>query len=114
MPLAGIFTPRTELLIALGILSIGSLVLDLVRLRLAWLNRCFVIWMAPLLKSDEDRRITGATYLLLAGFFAFLLFSQPVAVLATFFLALGDPVAALVGVPRSRSQSNCPLPPPAS
>ncbi|MFQ6025880.1 MAG: diacylglycerol/polyprenol kinase family protein [Dehalococcoidia bacterium] len=99
VPLAGIFAPPTEFLIVLGILAMLSLGLDLVRFRVSWLNRYFVTWLAPLLKSDEDRHLTGATYLLLSAFVAFLFFSQPVAVLATFFLALGDPAAALAGRP---------------
>ena len=99
VPLGGIFLPRDELLIALGILTLLSLGLDLARFRLTWLNRYFLAWLAPLLKSGEDRHLTGATYLLLAGFAAFLWFSQPVAVLATFFLSLGDPAAALLGRP---------------
>ena len=74
-----------------------SLGLDLMRLRMAGLNRLFLRWLAPLLKHDEDRKITGATYLLAAALIVFQAFDREVAVLALFFLALGDPVAALVG-----------------
>ena len=74
-----------------------SLGLDLMRFRMAGLNRLFLRWLAPLLKYDEDRKITGASYMLVAAFIAFLAFDRQVAVLALFFLALGDPAAALVG-----------------
>ena len=74
-----------------------SLGLDLMRFRMAELNRLFLRWLAPLLKHDEDRKITGASYMLVAAFIAFLTFDRQVAVLALFFLALGDPAAALVG-----------------
>ncbi len=67
------------------------------RFRMAELNRLFLRWLAPLLKHDEDRKITGASYMLVAAFIAFLTFDRQVAVLALFFLALGDPAAALVG-----------------
>ena len=74
-----------------------SLGLDLMRFRSAGLNRLFLRWLAPLLKYDEDRKITGATYMLAAALIAFRAFDRQVAVLALFFLTLGDPVAALVG-----------------
>ena len=74
-----------------------SLGLDLIRLRIAGLNRLFVRWLAPLLKQDEDLKITGASYMLAAALIAFLVFDQQIAVLALLFLALGDPAAALVG-----------------
>ena len=74
-----------------------SLGLDLMRLRMAGLNRLFLRWLDPLLKHDEDRKITGASYMLAAALIAFLVFDRQVAVLALFFLALGDPAAALVG-----------------
>ena len=81
----------------MGILALISLGLDLMRFRIAGLNQLFLRWLAPLLKHDEDRKITGASYMLAAALIAFLVFDRQVAVLALFFLALGDPAAALVG-----------------
>ena len=98
-PLAGIFAPMPELVIILAVLALGSLSLDLTRFRVSWLNRLFLRWLRPLLKSSEDRRITGATYLLVAAFLSFLLFDRPVAIAVLLFLSLGDPAAALVGRP---------------
>ncbi len=98
-PLAGILAPMPELVIILAVLALGSLSLDLTRFRVSWLNRLFLRWLRPLLKSSEDRRITGATYLLVAAFLSFLLFDQAVAVAVLLFLSLGDPAAALVGRP---------------
>ena len=98
-PLAGIFAPMPELVIILAILALGSLSLDLTRFRVSWLNRLFLRWLRLLLKSSEDRRITGATYLLVAAFLSFLLFDRPVAIAVLLFLSLGDPAAALVGRP---------------
>ena len=81
----------------MGVLALISLGLDLMRFQMAGLNRLFLRWLAPLLKPDEDHKITGASYMLIAALIAFLAFDRPVAVLALFFLALGDPAAALVG-----------------
>jgi len=99
IPLAGIFAPRPELAVALAVLAVGSLALDLTRFRVSWLNRLFLRGLRPLLKSSESRRVTGATWLLLAAALAFLVFDREVAVTAFFYLSLGDPAAALVGRP---------------
>ena len=97
VPLAGIFAPPVPLLVAVGVLALTSLSLDLARFRFAGLNRLFCRWLAPFLKHDEARKITGATYLLMAGFTVFLVFDQAIAVTAMLFLSLGDPTAAAVG-----------------
>ena len=99
IPLAGIFAPRPELAVALAVLAAGSLALDLARFRVSRLNRLFLRWLRPLLKSSESGRVTGATWLLLAAALAFPVFDREVAVAAFFYLSLGDPAAALVGRP---------------
>ena len=71
--------------------------LDLLRFRVGWLNQVFLRWFFPLLKPNEGSRITGATYLVIGALFSFLLFGSDIAVAALFFLALGDPAAAVVG-----------------
>ena len=95
--IAGIFLPESVMVAGLGIVSAGGLGMEIARFKVEWLNQCLVRWLAPLLKADEDRRITGATYMVIAGLIAFLLFDTVVAVAAMLFLALGDPAAALVG-----------------
>jgi acyl phosphate:glycerol-3-phosphate acyltransferase len=82
--------------IAFGVLALISLSLDLVRFQSPWLDRLYIRWLSPLLKKEEDHRITGATYMVIAGFIAFLLFDKVVAVSAMLFLSLGDPVASLI------------------
>jgi dolichol kinase len=97
VPAAGIFASWPFMIVAVGVLALAGLGLDLARFRSVTLNRLFLRWVAPLLKIGEDYRITGATYMMVAAFFAFLLFDQAVAVTALLFLSIGDPVAALVG-----------------
>ncbi len=97
IPLVGIFAPEDRMVLAMAFVAASGLALDLTRFRLSWLNRQFVRWLAPLLKLGEDRQITGATYMVIAGLFAFLLFGSEVAVPAMLFLSLGDPTAGLVG-----------------
>ena len=97
IPVAGIFASDWGMVAALAVLSGGGLGLDLVRFRIQWLNRQFLRWLSPLLKTDEGRRLTGATYLVIGALFTFLLFGPEVAVPALLFLSLGDPAAAVVG-----------------
>lgn len=99
VPIAGIFAPLPDLTVVLGFLAAGGLALDLARFRVSGLNRLFLRWLRPLLKSSESNRVTGATWLLLAAVLAFLVFDREIAVTALLFLAWGDPAAALVGRP---------------
>ncbi|MCH7737876.1 MAG: hypothetical protein IH872_10825 [Chloroflexi bacterium] len=97
IPLAAIFIPETAMIWALAVLAAQSLVLDLVRFRVGWLNALFMRWMAPLLKQDEAAHITGATYMLIAALIVFVLYGKEVGIPVMFFLSLGDPAAAMVG-----------------
>ena len=97
IPVAGIFAADWGMVAALAVISGGGLGLDLLRFRVQWLNNKFLRWLSPLLKSEEGRRLTGATYLVTGALFTFLLFGPEVAVPALLFLSLGDPAAALVG-----------------
>jgi len=97
IPLAGIFVSETAMIWSLAVLAAGGLVLDLVRFRIERLNLIFTRLLGPLLKQDEVAHITGATYMVIAAFFAFLIFGKDVAIPVMFFLSLGDPAAAIVG-----------------
>ncbi len=97
IPIAGIFAPENGLTLALAVLAAVALALDLARFGIGPLNRVYLRWMAPLLKSDEESHITGATYMLVAALLIFWLYGKDVGVPVMFFLSLGDPVAAIVG-----------------
>lgn len=97
IPIAGIFAPESAFLIVLAVLAAGGLLLDLARFGLSPLNRLYMRWMAPLLKSDEESHITGASYMLIAALLVFWLYGKSVGVPVMFFLSLGDPAAAIVG-----------------
>ena len=109
IPVAGIFAPVEAMVAALAVLSGGGLALDLTRFQIPWINRRFLYWLAPLLKDNERRRFTGATFMVIGGLFSFLLFGPQVAVPVLLFLSLGDPAAALAGRrlpgPRVRGKS---------
>ena len=97
IPVAAIFAPDREFLVALAVLAAGAVALDLSRFGIGPLNRLYMRWMAPLLKSEEVARMTGATHMLVAATLVFWLFGRDVGVPVMLYLSLGDPVAALVG-----------------
>ncbi len=96
IPLIAIFAGSSAMVFALAALSGLVIVLEALRVHLPKLNRSLVNLFRPLLKESEDRRVTGATYITLSSLVCFLVFDLEVAVAALFFLALGDPAAALV------------------
>ncbi len=111
IPLLGLLFSHDFMVTLLGILVGVALLLELARFTLPSLNSILVLWLSPLLKGAEERKVTGATYMILAALLAFILFDRTVAVLALFFLSLGDPMAALVGgrVRRARIFGKSPL-----
>ncbi|MBI4200992.1 MAG: hypothetical protein HY531_01730 [Chloroflexi bacterium] len=96
-PILAIFLPRGSFLWLLLVMTLLFVTGDLARLRVARLNRLFRRLLAPLLREREERRLTGASYVLLGTLAVFALFSPEVGILAVLFTALGDPVAAVVG-----------------
>ena len=92
-----IFIDSGVIVALLAVLSGLALAVEAARLRLPALNRLLLSWLRPLLKQTEGGRVTGATYIAISALVAFLVFDKPVAITALFFLALGDPLAAMVG-----------------
>lgn len=109
IPTAAIWAPEREFLFALGALATGAILLDLSRFGIGPLNRLYMKWMAPLLKTEEEARMTGATHMLIAATLVFWLFGRDVGIPVMYYLSLGDPIAALVGRrlpgPRVRGKS---------
>ena len=97
IPTIAIFASATVMVILMSILLGAALAAELARFMLPGLNSVAVRWLKPLLKETEERRVTGATYIAFSALAAFLLFNGSVAIVALFFLALGDPIAGLVG-----------------
>lgn len=71
--------------------------LDSLRLRNESLNERFTLVLRPLLKRKETHTLTGASYLLGGAVLAILLYPPAVMMTTLFFIALGDPAAAVAG-----------------
>lgn len=97
IPLAGLLVPQRELLMVVGAAFLALVVLEGVRLTVGNVNTIFIRALAPVLKAEEARKPTGATYLVASTLIAFFIFDAHVAVLSLLFVAVGDPVAGVVG-----------------
>ena len=96
-PLLALVLPQW-IIILLAATGTGiSIILEVSRRRSRRVNDWFTSRFSVLLKESESSQTLGSTYLLAATLLAFLLFDRNVAVLALLFLAVGDPLAALVG-----------------
>ncbi|MDO8751917.1 MAG: hypothetical protein Q7K03_12370 [Dehalococcoidia bacterium] len=97
-PILALFLEKRTFLLLLLVVTALFVLADVARLRLVRLNLWWGKLFGPLLRQGEERRVTGASYILLGTLGAFVLFSRDAAVLAVLFTALGDPVAAMVGI----------------
>ena len=90
--------PPPAYLTLIGAGALLALALDSARPRAPALNRLFLRIFGSMLKPAEVTEISGATWFLIAAFFAFHFYGPAVAVPALLFIAVGDPAAAIVGV----------------
>ena len=89
--------PEHPYMLVIGGGALLGLALDTGRPRINRLNRLYLGILKPILKQSESTEITGATWFLLAAFFAFYFYGPSVAIPVLMFVAVGDPAAALVG-----------------
>jgi dolichol kinase len=97
LPVAGLLAPQDIFLPALVSITIAVLILDIVRLRSPRVNRRFMISFRALLREREVSTLTGSTYFLIAASIVFIFCDKSLAAIALAFVAVGDPVAGMVG-----------------
>ena len=102
IPVAGLLLPPDiffldRFLLALVSLTIAILILDIVRLRSPRVNRHFMIIFRALLRGGEASTLNSSTYFLIAASVVFALCDKSIAAIALAFVAVGDPVAGMVG-----------------
>jgi glycerol-3-phosphate acyltransferase PlsY len=90
--------PRVSMLAGLGALTAIALSLEIARFSRPALNNWLFALLAPPLREEERRGVSGATYFAMACLLTALAFRWDVAVAAVVFVALGDPAATVVGV----------------
>jgi len=72
--------------------------LDLLRLRIPTLGRWVNYCTGSLMRWGEETRLSGIPFYALGVFISFVVFPKSIATLAVLYLAVGDPVASIVGV----------------
>lgn len=96
-PLLSLFISREVLLWAVMGTTAGFLLFEGARLVLPGVNRWFFSSFGALLRGEEVGRPTGASYVLISTLIVFLIFDKGIAAISLLFLAIGDPMAGLVG-----------------
>jgi dolichol kinase len=97
IPVLILFLPRGLMEWVLIAASIGAILVEAGRGLVPGVND-LAIRLVPLFKPKERYVITGSTFLILTATLVFFTFDKPIAVLSLMFLAVGDPMAALVGI----------------
>ena len=96
-PLSSFFLSRTVFLVGTAAILVALLVLELLRLRFATINRWFIFFFRPVMREREFTTLAASIYISLSALIAFLLFEKEVAIVAICFLAVGDPLSGIVG-----------------
>ena len=80
-------------------LTVLALITEIVRLEHRNVKRIFYNIFGIMLRKHEIHDFTGATYLLISTVFCIAVFPGDIAFVALSFLAIGDTLAALIGIP---------------
>lgn len=88
---------RQEALVLLGTIGGVWMAADVLRLRSSRVNAITLKYFGKIMRREELKSITGNSFYILGLLTLVIFFSKPVALLSVLFLAMGDPVAAIVG-----------------
>jgi len=97
IPVAGLLVPQQIFLPALCSATIAFLIFELIRLRFPQINHRFLTFFHVLLREREAATLTASAYFLIAASIVFILCDKSIAAMALTFVAVGDPVAGMVG-----------------
>jgi len=96
-PVSGFFLSRAMFLGGTAAILVALLLLELLRLRFATINRWFIFFFRPVMREREFTTLAASIYISLSALIAFLLFEKEVAIVAICFLAVGDPLSGILG-----------------
>jgi glycerol-3-phosphate acyltransferase PlsY len=88
---------RTQALWLLGTVGGFLVLLDWYRIRSGAMNALTLRLFGKIMRREELKSISGNSFYILGIFIVLALFSKPVVLLSVLFLAIGDPVAGMVG-----------------
>ena len=79
-------------------ITIGVIIVEVVRLENYTFRKFFNSLFGNVMRNHEAMEFSGATYLMISSIFTIAVFPADIAFLALSFLAIGDTMAALVGI----------------
>lgn len=88
---------RGNALIALTLIGGGFIALDLLRLRFPIIKQYSLVIFGKLMRREELKSLSGNSFYIFGLFLIVLFFPKPIVLLSLLFLAIGDPVAAIIG-----------------
>ena len=97
IPVGYFFLPKLPSVLILSLFALGSIVVDIIRLKRLPLHGFLNRLIGPVLREHENSNFTGSSYILTASVLSMLLFDKSAAIAAISFIILGDIAAALVG-----------------
>jgi dolichol kinase len=97
IPIGYFFLPKLLSLLILTPFALGSIAIDIIRLKRLPLHGFLNRLIGPMLREHENSNFTGSSYILSASVLSILLFDKSAAIAAISFIILGDIAAALIG-----------------
>jgi len=94
-----IFKNKIDMIIFLSTMVIFCFFIEIFRSQNSFISKFFEKYLSFMMRSFEKQgRLTGATWVFVGALITIILVPQPFFLLALFFLAFGDTLAALVGM----------------
>jgi dolichol kinase len=97
-----LYTSRLAVSLALAFAVAVFIVIEVARLRIPAVNQRFLRWFALILRDREATAITGSSYFLMGCAITAAAFPVYIAAPAILFMAVGDPIASLIGIWKGR------------
>ena len=97
IPIGYYLLPKRIALLILIPITIGSIIVDLIRLRNLPLSKFFNWLLGPILREHESWDLTGSSYILSASVLSILFFEKKIAIAAISYIILGDCASAIIG-----------------
>jgi len=96
-PLTYYFTNKKLTLSVLAVITILIVVVEILRFLLPAFNQRIFRYFGLILKEQEETRISGTSYFLIASLLTIFIFEKAIAITALTFAVFGDAVAAMAG-----------------
>ncbi|MDD5765199.1 MAG: hypothetical protein PHW79_02935 [Candidatus Marinimicrobia bacterium] len=94
-----LFFSRRTGLIVVGLLTLGILIAEILRMAIPSCNRLYIKIFGNMLRPyEKTNHLTGASYVFIGSMIVIFFFPKEIAVISLLFLTVGDPTAALVGM----------------